>query len=117
MGHVENGFHIDVVHPVKFGFGHFQHGPIQVGNACIIDNDIRYAKGLDGVVHQSLNAVGNGNITSECTGVAAKSISHRFGRIAANIGNDDLGTFLHIQLRYTFTKTATCAGHDGNVIA
>ena len=116
MGHVKNGFHIDVVHAVKFCFGHFQHRAVQVGDAGVVHHDMGNTKSFHGVVNQSLNAVRLGYIAGECTGVFAQSVSHRLGRITANIGNDDLGTFLHIQLRNTFTKTAACTGDDGNVI-
>ena len=116
MGHVKDGLHIDIEHLVEHGLIHFKHGPVFVGGASVVDDDVWNAKGVDAMLHQRLHLRPLGDVTGESAGMGTQAGGHAFGRGVLNVGHDDFGTFAHIGLRNAFTETTTCAGDDGNFV-
>jgi hypothetical protein len=115
LRHVVDGFHVDVEHAVEHGLVHVQHGLVLVGDGGVVDHDVYGAELVQAGSHRVVDIGAAGHVGLHCQGGGADFGCHAVGGLLVDVGNDDAGAFLGVQLDDAFAETAASARDDGDL--
>ena len=112
MRHVIDGFHVDREHAIERRLIDVEHPLVAVRRAGVVDDDVRWAEGVDAGLHSRAHVGAFGYVALLRLRVRAQRRSDRLRLGTVQIGDEHLRALGDEELGDTLAETAGCAGNN-----